>query len=61
MRKVKVIDNKGNDWFVNGKIYEVVDGEIGNGFFIKDNDGDTVFQFRLDGEHAFFEVISDDK
>lgn len=61
MRKVKVIDNKGNNWFVNGEIYEVVGGEIGNGFSIKDEDNETVFQYRLDGEHALFEVVSDDK
>lgn len=61
MRKVKVIDNKGNNWFVNGKIYKVVDGEIDNGFCIKDEDNDTVFQHRLDGGHALFEVVSDDK
>ncbi|QXV72083.1 hypothetical protein Geezett_011 [Klebsiella phage Geezett] len=59
MRKVKVIDNKGNNWFVNGKSYEVVRGEIGNGFFIKDEDCDTVFQYQLDGEHALFEDVSD--
>ena len=61
MRKVKVIDNKGNSWFVNGEIYEVVDGEIGNGFSIKDEDNETVFQYRLDGEHALFEDASDGK
>lgn len=61
MRKVKVIDNKGNNWFVNGKSYEVVRGEIGNGFFIKDEHCDTVFQYRLDGEHALFEDVSDGK
>lgn len=61
MKKVKVIDNKGNDYFVNGKSYEVVCGKIGDGFFIKDEDCDTVFQCRLDGEHALFEDVSDDK
>lgn len=59
MRKVKVIDNKGNSWFVNGKIYKVVDGEIDNGFFIKDEDNDNVFQYRLDGNHALFEVVNE--
>lgn len=61
MRKVKVIDDKGNNWFVNGKSYEVFNGEIGNGFPIKDEDCDTVFQYRLDDEHALSEDVSGDK
>lgn len=61
MKKVKVIDNKGNSWLINGKSYEVIGGEIGIGFFIKDEDCDIVFQCNLDGEHALFEDVSDGK
>ena len=57
MAKVKCVDNKGNDWLTTGETYDVVGGEIGNGFFVKDDQNDSIFQFRIDGEHALFEVV----
>lgn len=57
MTKVKCVDNKDSSWLTTGKTYEVVDGEIDNGFRVKDDENDLIFQHRLNGEHALFEVV----
>lgn len=63
---VKCVDAKGNDYLTNGKIYDVIAGvgDLGvfgyiystSGFEVIDDDGDAIFQFRLDGLHGLFEV-----
>lgn len=63
---VECVDAKGSEYLTNGKLYEVSAGEgdkgvfgyIGSntGFEIIDDDGDAIFQFRLNGFHGLFEV-----
>ena len=63
---VECVDAKGSHYLTNGKNYEVISGEgnegvfgyIGSntGFEIIDDDGDAIFQYKLDGLHGLFEV-----
>lgn len=65
-KMLKCIYNKGNEYLTAGKSYEVKhgDGDMGEfgrigkdgGFEIKDDEGDLIYQFRLNGLHGFFEV-----
>lgn len=63
---VKCVDAKQSDYLTTGKKYEVSAGEgdggvygyirSNTGFEIIDDDGDTIFQYKLDGLHGLFEV-----
>lgn len=63
---VKCVDAKRSGYLTNGKSYEVIAGEGDDGMFghinsnsgfeITDDDGDVIFQHRLDGLHGLFEV-----
>lgn len=63
---VECVDAKGSEYLTNGKLYEVSAGEgdegvfgyigINTGFEIIDDDGDAIFQYKLDGPHGLFEV-----
>lgn len=63
---VKCVDAKGNWYLTSGKKYEVSAGQGDEGRFgyiysatsfeITDDDGDVIFQYRLDGLHGLFEV-----
>ncbi|WP_142483259.1 hypothetical protein [Klebsiella pneumoniae] len=63
---VECIDAKGSEYLTNGKSYEVVAGKGDNGRFghirgdigfeIISDDGEAIFQCRLDGLHGLFEV-----
>lgn len=59
MTKVKCVDNKNNWWLTSGKTYDVVDGEIDDGFEIVDDEGEEIFQFRLNGLHGLFERVTE--
>lgn len=63
---VECVDAKGSEYLTNGKSYEVSAGEgdkgvfgyisSNTGFEIIDDDGDAIFQYKLDGLHGLFEV-----
>ena len=63
---VECVDAKQSDYLTNGKKYEVTSGQgdsgrfgyiySDTGFEIIDDDGEEIFQFRLDGLHGLFEV-----
>lgn len=63
---VKCVDAKQSDYLTTGKKYEVIAGEgdwgvygyisSNTGFEIIDDDGDAIFQYKLDGMHGLFKV-----
>lgn len=63
---VTCVDEKSSDYLTTGKKYEVSAGEgdegvygyisSNTGFEIIDDDGDAIFQYKLDGLHGLFEV-----
>ena len=63
---LKCVDAKQNDYLTNGKKYEVSAGKGDSGRFgyicgdncfeIMSDDGEAIFQGKLDGLHGLFEV-----